>query len=49
MAVLLDQTARSRPEIDEALVPLLGEQHSVEPGHALGIDLAGALAGHLDL
>ena len=52
IAVPLDQVgaACSRPEIDEALVSLLGEQRSVGPRHPpLGIDLASELAGHLDL
>ena len=51
MPVLADGVGASlaRPQIDDALVPLLGEQHSVEPGQALGVDFARELSGDVDL
>jgi hypothetical protein len=39
----------SRPQIDDALIPLLGDQHLVEPGQALGVHLISKFAGDFDL
>ena len=51
MAVLPHKVALSltRPEVDNALVPALGNQHSVEPGQPVGVHFDGELAGDFDL
>ena len=49
--VLADEVGASfsRPQIDDALIALLGDQHFVEPGQALSIHFARELAGDFDL
>lgn len=51
MPVLADRigAALARPQIDDALGPLLGEQHLIEPGQALGVDVACEFPGDFDL
>ena len=51
LAVLADEIGafRARPEIDEALVPLPGDQHLIEPRQPLGLHLARELAGDFDV
>src|SRR5258706_3168124 len=51
MAVLPHKVALSltRPEVDNAFVPALGNQHSGEPGQPVGVQLDGELAGDFDL
>jgi hypothetical protein len=41
-----EDVAGIRPKVDEALLPLLGDQHP-EPGQALGVHLTRQLAGHI--
>ena len=47
--VLADEVGASfsRPQIDDALISLLGNQHLVEPGQPLSVHLIGELAGEL--
>jgi len=50
-AVLADEEGRALPrsQVDHALLPLLAQQHLVEPGHPLGLDLVLQLGLKLDL
>ena len=45
--VLADEVGASfsRPQIDDALISLLGDQHFIEPGQPLSIDLAARACG----
>src|SRR5208283_6168102 len=49
--VLADEVGASfsRPQIDDALISLLGNQHLVETGQALSVHLAREFAGDFDL
>ena len=51
LPILADKVgaSRSRPEIDEALLLLLGHQHPIKPGEPLGVYLAPELLGDFDL
>ena len=51
VTVLPDQPGRAfpRPQVDHALLLLLAQQHLVEPGHPLGLDLVLQLCLKLDL
>jgi hypothetical protein len=51
VTVFPDQIGQSlaRPKINEAMLPLLGDQHPVEPRQPFCVDLAGKLLGHVDL
>ena len=51
VAVLADEESRALPrsQVDHALLLLLAQQHLVEPGHPLGLDLVLQLCLKLDL